>query len=144
MVKCDLCERSVSDSFSTHLKLCVTQYVLDRKNKKDSTFAGYYTCFFILNDTEIWLSGVPLNKFLAFKIYYWFIWKAKESNADCGLKNDFLLSVLSEIQNPNEKYLQLIPKTNVYEFVEEGIYREDLYLIFSRPQIFKLQNGNNF
>lgn len=140
---CHLCQKSVVPS-NLHLKRCIRDYNENPNNNlRDPIYVQYYTFCYIFNNLNYWDVPVTIDKPFAFKIYWYFICKATESRAECGIENNFLLDILNDVRNIREIYLNLIPQTNLSEFEDEGIYREHLYLIFSRPQIFDLKNGNN-
>ncbi len=105
-IRCNLCEEEIQKQhLCLHLKSCVEKYILNNNSLSEPIFVAYYTCAYILNLFENWDSRIPLNRSIAFKIYWFFLWKANESNADSGLKNNYLKCLLCEIPYPNEQDL---------------------------------------
>ena len=123
-IACKLCSEVLcDDQLLSHLKNCVSEHIEDEFILRNSNeLQKYYIFLYILGYIDEWNTKIPMykksNYSMAFQIYQHFhhlktetLWKSALIGCD-----DVCRQILSEVEFPEDYYLQIPPVFKIHSF----------------------------
>lgn len=146
LANCGLCLSSVSESnIEEHILACI--YSAHPSDQSNITYKKYYILCYILNlieNFEIDIKPIQTNILnFIFSIYeHFYLFGIGETFKSTLLGvDDFCRLLISKIPWPGDTRLNIVPGLGIDNFLDNEVINR-LQIIFSRTQIFDLENKN--